>query len=443
MEWSGRLTEGTEQLGEDRANAFERAKLCLLDWLGCAIAGMPEAREMTRSAGVGTGPADEALLFGIAGHLLDYDDTLPEALTHPSAVIWPALLAIRPNGGDLLRGFLVGVEAQSRWGRQHGVAIAKNSGHPTAALGVVSAALAVANISGLDESQTLRTLRMADALAAGSQSVFGTRGKSFQVGCAARIAVETTRLNWGSLPDTISGEDPLLAVGGMVDRITRDSLVRLSGIERDEEPAEAGHPVHRIVQKFHASCYATHGALDAFRDLAIDPAHISSVVVTIGDDFPAVAAAPLVESGLAAKFSMRACLALAACGYDTADPATFGPAPLADPRVRQFSARISCATSHEIPSGAGLIELRLLDGSNIRGYADPSSAAYGVDEQRARVEAKFGALAGPFAGEAAASDLSEMILGEIGECRSEDLSQMLEKCGFAVRSPEETKERTK
>ncbi len=418
---------------------LERAKLCLLDWLGCAIAGMPAALELLDGTGIGAEPAGRALVHGVAGHLLDYDDTLPGALTHPSAVLWPSLLAIGFGGGDLLRGFLHGVEAQDLWGREHANAIADHFGHPTAALGAVAAALAIGRIMGSSESRIWQSVRMAGAVASGSQSVFGTAGKSIQVGYAARSAVETSLLGWGDPPALGDEGDPLLVRGGLVDRMTRAGArghgIGAEAAPRNQPPA-GEHPVHRIVHKFHASCYATHGALDAFRDLGIPRERISSASVTIGDDFPAVATAPLTADGLGAKFSMKACLALAASGYDTADPAVFESGPLSDPRVREFGSRIACSTDTAIPSGGGAVALQLADGGIVRAYADPSSVEFAPGERRSRVEAKFRRLVDPVVGAGAAGRISIGVLERFAHAGTDEISLLLEEGGLLLRTPE-------
>lgn len=428
--WAGVCGESGNTPKETEPHLLERTKLCLLDWLGCAIAGMPIAREMTKSIGAGFDTGGEALLLGIAGHVLDYDDTLPEALTHPSAVIWPSLLAVRPNGRELVRGFLCGVSVQSRWGRKYGSAIAENSGHPTASLGTVAATVALAAVMGFDEPRSRQAIRVADALAAGSQSVFGTWGKSFQVGCAARAAVEASRLNLGALSPSDESSpqgDPLLAPGGMIRRLTRDlEPDQALPFASDGDSVHEAHPVLRIVQKFHASCYATHGALDAFQSLGVDPDRISSISVTIGEDFPAVATAPLSTDGLGAKFSMRACLALAACGYDTANPWTFDAGPLGDRRVRDFASRISCTTDRSIPSGGGAVELQLFDGGTVRAYSDPAATERDDEALRVRIEAKFRALADRVIGAETATRITARVLDELVEIEPQQLSQLLQ-----------------
>ena len=92
---------------------MHQAVRCLVDWLGCTIAGAatPESGRVragiramdpdgSRAAGIvgtaqRTSAGQAALANGIAAHVLDFDDTFnPERTTiHGSAPLWPAIAA--------------------------------------------------------------------------------------------------------------------------------------------------------------------------------------------------------------------------------------------------------------------------------------------------------------------------------------------------------------
>ena len=61
-----------------------------------------------------------ALVNGTAAHALDYDDVLDPAMSHPSAALVPALLALADevgaSGRDCLDAYLVGFEIMARLG---------------------------------------------------------------------------------------------------------------------------------------------------------------------------------------------------------------------------------------------------------------------------------------------------------------------------------------
>ena len=113
----------------------DMARLCLADWLGVAIgAGEEPAGRIVRdtvggwrSAGAATvlfgGAAAApfaALANGTLAHCLDFDDTYVRAITHTSAPVWAAVLALdEETGADestMLAAFVTGFEVAARIG---------------------------------------------------------------------------------------------------------------------------------------------------------------------------------------------------------------------------------------------------------------------------------------------------------------------------------------
>ncbi|MFZ1993678.1 MAG: MmgE/PrpD family protein, partial [Solirubrobacteraceae bacterium] len=90
--------------------------VAFLDWLACACAGSRErAAQAVRSLGDDL-PARVAFA-GTAGHVLDYDDTLPDGVAHVSALCAPAALVLADELeltlGTMLRAFAEGWEAMA------------------------------------------------------------------------------------------------------------------------------------------------------------------------------------------------------------------------------------------------------------------------------------------------------------------------------------------
>lgn len=394
----------------------ERARLCLLDWLGVAIAGAERARSLFGDPPVGrspligggrTSPEHAVMRNAVAGHILDYDDTMPEALAHPSAVLWPALIADGLDGERLITAFLRGVTALAGWGRLYASAIAARRGHPTSSLGMLAVVHALTQGRGTHEIS--ESLRLAGALAGGSQSVFGGVGKALQVGISARTALDVVHTRWpGS--DSSSEVDPLRVPGGFAERVA-------GGGDRESPAGSDGgreqHPVHGVVHKFHASCYATHGALDAFRELAPAVHDIDRVEVRIGADFPDVASGPWPQDGLALKFSVRACLALAMSGADTADPGAFDSGAESDPVVRELARSIRGVADPSIASGAAVVCVRMSNGEVLQAAADPAAAVPSIEVLRMRVLSKFHRLTDPEMGAEPAHRLAAFVLEDL------------------------------
>ena len=65
-----------------------------------------------------TSPANAALVNGYLAHLQDYDDTHFPTILHPTAPVWPAVLAVAEevgaSGRDTLASFALGAEIACR-----------------------------------------------------------------------------------------------------------------------------------------------------------------------------------------------------------------------------------------------------------------------------------------------------------------------------------------
>src|SRR4051794_34352876 len=132
----------------------DMARLCLADWLGVAIGAREEpaggivrgtvadwrsARNSTVLFG-GTGAAPfAALANGTLAHCLDFDDTYVRAITHTSAPVWAAVLALGEEiGADqsvMLAAFVTGFEIAARIGDGLGEPVSARGWHGTGVFG--------------------------------------------------------------------------------------------------------------------------------------------------------------------------------------------------------------------------------------------------------------------------------------------------------------------
>src|SRR5699024_7666620 len=81
-------------------DAARGAGIAFADTVGCALAGIPDPAVTASVRATGHAPfdtscppADLARATGLAAHALDYDDVDDATISHPSAVLVPALLA--------------------------------------------------------------------------------------------------------------------------------------------------------------------------------------------------------------------------------------------------------------------------------------------------------------------------------------------------------------
>ncbi|MBN8903708.1 MAG: MmgE/PrpD family protein, partial [Rhodospirillales bacterium] len=113
------------------------ARQCVLDYVGCTLAGAQEdltqilLAELQEQGGAAEAqvfghavrlpPASAALVNGAASHALDFDDVNLAMPGHPSVAILPGLLALAEqrgsSGAAVLTAFVAGYELQCRVGR--------------------------------------------------------------------------------------------------------------------------------------------------------------------------------------------------------------------------------------------------------------------------------------------------------------------------------------
>jgi 2-methylcitrate dehydratase PrpD len=312
------------------AEVVERARAAVIDTAGVILAGRDEpvtriAAELVAEEGgapvashlgstLMTAPGSAALLNGIAGHALDYDDVSVSVTGHPSVVVLPAALAAAElagaTGAQLLEAYLAGEEVMAKLGLAVGPGHYAAGWHATSTLGTLGAALAAGKLLRLDAGRLAHALAIAVSEAAGSRRNFGTMTKPFHAGHAARCGVVAAQLAArGMTGDLTALEAPLgfFALYGH-GRGDADAVARTLGDPYDL--ATAGLSV-----KKYACCFATHRAADGVLGLraehGFDAADVEGVTVTV----PVGGVSPLIHdrpvTGLEGKFSMQYVVAAA------------------------------------------------------------------------------------------------------------------------------------
>src|SRR5262249_55539845 len=150
------------------------AKLHVLDTLGCGLAAhatgiagqgrqaMAELGGEAQSTVIGHDAAlpapNAAFANAMLCHGLDFDDTHSESVSHISAVISPASLAVGEaqgsSGRDVLAAIVAGNEIVTRIGAAASGLFHARGFHPTAICGIFGATSAAARLTGIDTSTT-------------------------------------------------------------------------------------------------------------------------------------------------------------------------------------------------------------------------------------------------------------------------------------------------
>jgi 2-methylcitrate dehydratase PrpD len=403
------------------------ARQCVLDYVGCGIAGASDElvtillAEMQEQGGGDAASvlghaarlptASAAIVNGAAAHALDFDDVNLAMPGHPSVAILPALLALAEqrgsSGADVLTAFVAGYELQCRIGRT--VAPGHYDGlgfHATATIGSFGAAAACAHLLGLDAEQFATALGIAGTQAAGLKSVFGTMCKPLHAGKAAYHGLMAAKL---AARGFTSRTDIIECTQG---------FARTHGPDFNPERAFDAPPngwwIASNLFKYHASCYMTHAAIESARKLreqyGFAPDQVERIDLRLEEACDRVCNIPTPRTGLEAKFSLRLTTAMALAGVDTSRLSTYSEAVAADPVLVGLRDKVSLDFRSGIPSTFTEIELSLRDGSKITAQHDAGLPATDVAHQGRRLEAKFAALVDPVLG----TDKTARLIADIG-----------------------------
>ena len=252
------------------------AKLSLLDWMTCAIAGTGEPlavklRQLAASesgqpvasvlGGMRVPPRMAALVNGATSHSLDYDDTHFAHVGHLSVGIYPAALAIAEmqdaSAEELVTSFLLGAESAIRVGMTLGRDHYNHGFHQTATAGAFGATLAAGRLLGLDHSQMRHAIGLCATRASGLTSQFGSMGKPYNAGIAAANGVECSML--ASIGFT-SADDGLMGNQGFVGTHLPSGSV---ASELDMAFDRYLFPDNKY--KLHACCHGLHSMIEALQ----------------------------------------------------------------------------------------------------------------------------------------------------------------------------------
>lgn len=221
------------RLSDFGPDVVAKARLCLMDYLSCALEArkLPWTRQAVAILGPGgpagliargstASPADAAFANAVAGHGLVREDMHAGAIAHLGVVIWPALLACaareKVDGGRLATAAIVGYEVGARLGRALMDAELARLFRPTGLVGAPAAAIALACMRGADETVAANAFALACNAVAGLNQWPHNGGSEmyFHPGFAARNAVTAHDLAVAGAhasPDILEGEAGLFA----------------------------------------------------------------------------------------------------------------------------------------------------------------------------------------------------------------------------------------
>ena len=150
--------------------------------------------------GLRTSPVNAAMVNGLLVHLLDFDDEIQGVVTHPTAVIFPAVMALAElngnSGREVLTAFALGCETAAKLDIWSHSSFLQNVHRPFSGgmAGGMGAAAAAGHLLGLDEEQMETALGIAARQAHGPLVEFDSPGGALQCGQAAMAGLTAAML---------------------------------------------------------------------------------------------------------------------------------------------------------------------------------------------------------------------------------------------------------
>jgi 2-methylcitrate dehydratase PrpD len=372
----------------------------ILDGLGVALAGQTEAgtrivlHHVRRLGGreeatvLGTPyklPVPQAALVnGVAGHAMDYDDTQlstsKEAvyglLTHPTTPVLNAALAVgeraKISGHELLLAYIIGVEVECRVADAIDPRHYQSGFHSTATVGGLGAAMAAGKILGLKEEALLRALGIVASMAAGLRENFGTMTKPLHAGRAAENGVTAALL---AQAGHTAATNILEARRGFFSAMA-------GGYEEDKISGRLGKPYFMLEPgisiKPYPSGSLSHPAQDLILDLVkihdLDGEDIEAIEVGTNSNVPNALIYPMPKTALEGKFSVPFCMAIGVLERK-AGIAQFLDKKVRERRVVELMKRVTLYVDDEMESLGyeqvrSKIRIKLKNGTLIEGRCD-------------------------------------------------------------------------
>ncbi|WP_270937228.1 MmgE/PrpD family protein, partial [Falsiroseomonas oryzae] len=313
---------------------------------GCFVAGSHE----------GLPAPAAALVNGTAAHAIDYDDVLEPSMSHPSAALVPALLALAEATGasasDMVDAYLVGFEVLARLGEAMNLEHYRRGWHTTLSLGSPGVAAACGRLLRLDPHAMAMAISLSTSMAGGSKRQFGTVAKPLHAGLAAQNGMMAAQMaaagvegiaepfegKWGYL-ELMAGESAP-GFAGLADRLGRPSAMEQYGVWLKAYPC----------------CASTHRPVDALRALRPRAAEVAQIEALVSEVAAANLRYRVPTSPAEARFSLPYCLA-ATLEDGSLTMASFTEDAIARPSVAALMERIEMRVDPELRGDRPVTEM--------------------------------------------------------------------------------------
>jgi 2-methylcitrate dehydratase PrpD len=405
-----------------------QAVRCLVDWLGCTLAGSATDEAARVRAGIAAlDPGDgsrtgtivgarqraaagyAALANGISAHLLDFDDTFnPDRTTiHGSAPQWPAILAaaelVPVTGEAAIAAFVAGFEVQTR------VAVAAGPGHydvgwhVTGTVGHIGAAVATSRVLGLSTEQTLAALGTGATQSAGMKVVYGSMGKSLHAGKAAMDGLLSGFL---ARDGFTSSTEPVEGHRGFLHLFSPDPAPwrATEGLGETWYLPRAGFKPYACGSLTHPPAQAL---LELRAEHGLTPEAVASVDAYVHDYVKTTTGLTEPRTGLQGKFSIYHVLAVALAD-GAASIAQFTDARVVDPEVVRLRELVTVHVNPDQTKDSARVVVNLRDGRSLERHVAHNLGTPDNPMSDGQLEDKFVGLVAPLLGAGRTAELAKM-----------------------------------
>ncbi len=384
---------------------MHEGKRSLLNFFGCALGVANDPAVSTAAAIMASfsgperttviGRAERLDMMGaafvnaIGANLLDFDDTHPATVIHPTAPVAPPALALaelhRLAGRDLLHAFILGAEVECRIGLAVSPEHYARGWHITSTCGVFGAAAACARLLRLSPAQTAAALSLAASQSAGIVENLASSGKNVSMGNAARnglLAALLARGGYDGAPTALEGRlgwaramGDAPDVGGMTGELGE----RWEFAANTYKPYPSGIVFHAVVD----ACLRLRARLRGASPAAV-LVRGNQLLLDRGDR-PTMTARDARVS-----IAHNAATALL---RGTATVADFSMEAVDDPALAALRRRVTAELDADLPPAAASVTVRLQDGSEFFERVDDPVGSRALPLTDAALEAKFTANA--------------------------------------------------
>mgnify|MGYP006097945267 FL=1 len=303
------------------------AKRCLVDVCGVTLAGSKtESAKLlfaTAAETYGIGNCDivgtshrmnapgAAFANGAAAHALDFDDNCYAGIVHGSAVVFPAVLAVAQQRGEmgskLLLGFVTGLEVEFAVAKALTNSIYDKGWWTTSVLGAIGSAAGAAKVAGFNREMTEHTLSLAAVGAGATRAVRGTTAKHYYCGRAAELGVVSAI----AAKQGATGPADVFEDRSGLAQVLNDGIFDPTEFETLGE--EYGITDPGVDIKKYPVCYASHATADAVKEIMLADGLQARDIASLTCTVPPVVASnltyPSPQTAAEAQFSLHFAIA--------------------------------------------------------------------------------------------------------------------------------------